>query len=228
MSPVRYRGYGRAFERSKLRGRKVQPRRVPRSVTELPVFVRPQKPGAGRLRHWTERHPRVKREIKRFAKEVLGFKRAFMEYNPALTGNVDWIVIDKGTRPYRCAAFEVKAAKPYKLDPSAYRKRGQRGPTKRPGTFEINPKQHRDTTAAAGACSLYYVLVPIERTRRPLKRRVKDQPSRETVRRVSFCNIPMIESALQSNLRTRRAIHRDLAWACPTVEEFVKWKKIGG
>lgn len=223
---VLHSGYGKTRFESKLKGRKVKPRRIPRSVEQLPVFVKPKKPGAGRLRHWTESHPKVMKEIKRFAKDVLGFKRAYMEYNPSLTGNVDWVVIDKGQKPYRCAAFEVKAAKPYKLDKSAYKKRGARGPAKRPGTFEINPMQHEDTTAAAGVCSLYYVLVPIEQTRRPLKRRVKGQPPKETVRRVSFCNIPMIEWALDSKLAKRRAIHRDLALACPTVDEIV-WQKIG-
>lgn len=202
--PRRYRGYG-AAPRFRGRPKPMEPVTIP----TLPSYEFPKRPGMGRFTHWTE--ARVRDSVMAFAREVLGFERPVVYRHFRYTGNVDMVAVDKGVASEPCARFEIKAAQEYITDIHAKRGARRRRPPRRKGRFEINPAQHFQS--GAGACNLFYVLVPVR--------------GKRTIEHVGICTLPMIEDALDVKIRVRRAIHRDVAFACPGVKDWIRWKRGG-
>jgi len=200
----RYNGYGRHFVRGKL-GKPKRPVLFP-SAAELPAFQFPVKPGAGRFTHWTER--RVKRDVVQFAREVLGFQKPVIFSSFKYTGNVDMIAVDKADPREPCARFEVKAAQEWITDIHAFKKKYRRRPPHRAGRFEINPAQHKREGAG---CDLFYVLVPTR--------------GKRTVEHIGICTLGTIEDIIGTKITTRRPIHRQAAFECPTVHDWIRWKR---
>lgn len=212
-----YTGYGRIFVTGGERRPPVRPKKMP-SIDDLPIYTKPFKPGAGRFKHPTERSGTVRRSIRRFSKQVLGFESPQVREHHAWTGNVDFVVLDtskpKGRQP--CARFEIKSAARYKKDIHAQRGRRRRRPGRRAGTYEIDPKQHFAflEQSKRGGCGLFYVLVP-RRGEKPTAR----------VEHVGICTLPMIEDILETDIRARRSVHREVGFECPDVKTWIRWKK---
>lgn len=214
-----YRGYSRMFKVGGARRKPKRPKQLPR-IEDLPLYEKPAKPGAGRFTHPTESTAVVRNSIRRFCKEVLGFEKPEVKKHFAWTGNVDFVVLDKSKPiPRPCARFEVKSAGRYKTDVHASQAKRRRKAPRRAATYEINPQQHLafKEQSKRGACGLFYVLVP----------RAGDSP-RAKIEHVGICSLPMIEDILETKIRNRRSIHREVGFECPDVQTWIQWaRKVG-
>ncbi len=199
--------YGKAtFRKGKHAKTPIFPDDVP-GAEEFPKFTMPEAAGKGRFKHWTE-GPKIQKEVRRFVKDVLEFRKPVIRTHFRYTGNVDMVAVDEGRKGKPCARFEIKSAKEYVTDVHAKKKKRRRKPPRRAGRFEINPAQHFQSRE--GVCDLFYVLVPVKGKR---------------VQRVGVCTLPMIETAIETEITKRRPVHREVAWRCPTVKQWVEWKR---
>jgi len=212
-----YRGYSRMFKVGGERLPPKKPKALPK-IEDLPIYKKPKQMGMGRNVHATEKTAVVRNSIRTFCKKVLGFERPVMHSHPSWTGNVDFVVVDKGQPKGRqpCARFEVKSAGRYKTDVHAGQAKKKRRAPRRAATYEINPQQHEifKEQSKRGACGLYYVLVP----RRGDSERAKPE-------HVGICTLPDIEEIIGTKITKRRSVHREAGFECPNIDCWIRWTK---